>query len=362
MQIRKRFILPVIAGLILCLLSPVFACAANMQGIDVSAYQGSINWDTVAAQGIDFALIRASSGSKNDGKFVTNATGCYAAGIYTGAYHYAYFTDTASAKAEAQVFVNQLNKVKINYPVALDLEENHAGSKAALTECAVVFLEFVKSAGYEVMIYSDKSFFLNDLDTAQLTGYNWWIAEYASSLTGIEASVWQYSDTGSVPGISGNVDRDEAFVDLSVNATASPTPAATPAAVAGDRTVRAIQTALNARYQTGLSVDGIYGPRTKKAIVAGLQTELNAQLKKAVAVDGVFGSRTRAAMVNARYGARGNLIYVIQAMLYCKGYDPGGIDGIFGVRTKAAVTAFQSANGLYVDGVVGKNTAGALFG
>ena len=122
------------------------------------------------------------------------------------------------------------------------------------------------------------------------------------------------------------------------------------------------QTWLNANYAAGLTVDGLWGPKTKSGAIRALQTELNAQFGKGLSVDGIWGSKTKAACVNVRQGARGNLTRIIQGALYCLGYNPQGFDGIFGSGCVAAVRAFQTARGLSADGIVGRNTWAALLG
>jgi len=129
----------------------------------------------------------------------------------------------------------------------------------------------------------------------------------------------------------------------------------------GRTIVKTIQTTVNQRYGLKIAVDGIYGPETKKALVKALQTELNRQFDARLVVDGIFGKKTKAACVNVRIGAKGNITWIIQAVLYCLGYDPKGLDGIFGKNTASAVLAFQKANGLTQDAIVGKNTFGKLF-
>ena len=119
---------------------------------------------------------------------------------------------------------------------------------------------------------------------------------------------------------------------------------------------------LNAGYGAGLTVDGLWGPKTRAGTIRALQTELNTQFSKGLAVDGLWGPKTQAACVNVRQGARGNLTQLIQGVLYCRGYDPKGFDGIFGAGCAAAVQSFQRAQGLSADGIVGRNTWEALLG
>lgn len=115
----------------------------------------------------------------------------------------------------------------------------------------------------------------------------------------------------------------------------------------------------------GVTEDGEYGPVTKKAAVKAYQKAMNAKYNCGLEVDGVFGAKSRAAMTNARAlasGSTGDLVYVLQGMLYCKGHDPNGLDGVFGSGTKAAVRAYQTANGMLVDGEAGPETFSGLLG
>ena len=115
-------------------------------------------------------------------------------------------------------------------------------------------------------------------------------------------------------------------------------------------------------YGTAIAEDGLYGPKTKAALVKALQSELNQQFGKGLAVDGIFGPKTKAACVNVREGARGDITKVLQLALVCNGYSNGGFDGIFGSGTRSAVEQFQKAEGLAVDGIAGKNTWSRLLG
>ncbi|MGQ4666537.1 peptidoglycan-binding domain-containing protein [Metabacillus halosaccharovorans] len=118
---------------------------------------------------------------------------------------------------------------------------------------------------------------------------------------------------------------------------------------------------LNKVYKAGLVVDGIYGPKTKKAALKALQTELNRQFGAKLAVDGIWGPKTKAVIRTVGEKAKGNITRIIQGMLYCLGYNPKGFDGIFGNGTEAAVRAYQKDHVLSVDGVVGENTFDKMF-
>lgn len=121
-----------------------------------------------------------------------------------------------------------------------------------------------------------------------------------------------------------------------------------------------IQEWLNRHYNTGLALDNIYGAKTKAALIKGLQTELNTQYNKRLVVDGIWGNNTYNACINVRQGAEGNITMLIQMCLFIKGYSLS-MDKKFGSDTTAKVKEFQKANGLSVDGIVGKNTFKALL-
>lgn len=110
----------------------------------------------------------------------------------------------------------------------------------------------------------------------------------------------------------------------------------------------------------GVDVDGVYGNQTKTALIKELQTVLNEQYGSNLAVDGIFGSKTASAIQNLKKGSTGDLVAVLQGFLICKGYSTVGLDGDFGAQTDKAVRAFQSNNGLYVDGIAGKATFAKL--
>ncbi|MEC1262553.1 GH25 family lysozyme [Bacillus swezeyi] len=186
----------------------------RIKGIDVSHWQGNIDWKKVAADGIKFAFIKATEGTTlKDEKFETNVSGSNAAGIKTGAYHFARFGSKSEALAEAEFFLSVVKKVNLSYPLVLDLEVNQRNvSKSVLTDAAVAFLLEVEKAGYFAMFYSGKSFLENCLDESKLKPFALWVARY-NSVLGRHADIWQYSSSGKVSGISGNVDMNICYRD-----------------------------------------------------------------------------------------------------------------------------------------------------
>ncbi|WP_375088415.1 GH25 family lysozyme [Peribacillus sp. RS7] len=191
----------------------------NIKGIDVSHWQGTINWDEVAKAGVKFVFIKATEGTSYSklSYFKENAPQALTAGLKVGAYHYAKFATVAEAKAEAAYFLDSISSNALNYPVVLDLEENKKeAKKKTLTDAALVFLEAIEEAGYSAMLYTGKYFLENTLDESRLANYALWIARYNSTL-GRSADIWQHSDSGKVSGISTKVDLNIAYRDFTNN-------------------------------------------------------------------------------------------------------------------------------------------------
>lgn len=140
--------------------------------------------------------------------------------------------------------------------------------------------------------------------------------------------------------------------------TTSTTPTA-PKASTGS--IATVQSWLNANYGTGLALDNLNGPATKKALAKAIQTEINRQFGGHIAVDGIFGSGSKAAFKTIRRGAQGNMTRIVQGALICKGYSVNGFDGIFGGGLQSAIQQLQRNTGISVDGVVGPATAYKLF-
>ena len=190
------------------------------KGIDVSHWQGNIDWNKVKKAGIEFAIIKAGgsdAGFYTDSKWEANYKGAKAAGIPIGAYYFVGkdCVTAAAGKADAERFLKILKGKQLEYPVYMDNEAQPASAKVGITEATIAFCETMESAGYFVGIYgSAVSGFKERMDDTKLTPYAHWVAQYASkcSYKG-NYGIWQYSSKGSVDGISGNVDLDYGYVD-----------------------------------------------------------------------------------------------------------------------------------------------------
>lgn len=192
----------------------------NLFGIDVSYAQGQINWKQVKDSGVEFAILRAGFGkvsSQKDKQFEHNYIGAKEAKIPIGAYHYSYALSTAQAKQEAEVLLGWLKGKEFEYPIFFDIEDpsmQHLG-KQTLTEMVKVFCEQIKAAGYQVGVYANKYWFTNLLDFEQLQPYPIWLAQYHTTPTFQgKYDIWQYSSTGKIAGINGNVDVNYCYTDL----------------------------------------------------------------------------------------------------------------------------------------------------
>lgn len=197
---------------------------AQLKGIDVSVWNGSINWAQTKKE-IDFAILRIGYGrevSQKDTRFEANYAGCKANNIPVGGYWYNYAKTVDDAKREADACIKCLNGKKFDYPIWYDIEENSvfATGKANVSKIAEVFCEALKAAGYKVGIYSSyytfQTYFTNEVKDK----YDVWLAHVGNggaplSNTGYPGhkEIWQYSWKGRYSGINGDVDEDWSYID-----------------------------------------------------------------------------------------------------------------------------------------------------
>lgn len=192
-----------------------------LRGIDVSKWQGDIDWKKVSMSGIDFAMIRSSYGNMHtDEKLAANVAGCEQYGIPYGFYHYSYADSAAEARKEARYFLSVIKKYRPEYPIVLDIENDHfkSMSRKQVTNIILAFVKEIENAGYYVSIYSFAKFFNDYVDMSKIQKYDIWIAcwgdeERLNNFYDGPYGMWQYSATGSVQGIDGEVDMDYAYKD-----------------------------------------------------------------------------------------------------------------------------------------------------
>lgn len=199
----------------------------SLLGVDVSVHQDDIDWAKVRKAGIDFAMVRlgfrgyGSGEAQLDENYVQNIEGARAAGLDAGVYFFSQAITVDEAIEEAQMVIDSLDGLDVNYPVVYDWEIIYDDSARTdnvpvdvLTDCCVAFCEAIEDAGYTPMIYQNKKTTMFKLDLERLTDYDFWLAEYNSEPTYYyDFTMWQYTSEGSVPGIEGDVDLNISFKD-----------------------------------------------------------------------------------------------------------------------------------------------------
>lgn len=205
--------------------------------IDVSSYQGVINWSQVKGSGITLAILRGVTKNGNmDTTFETNYRNATSAGVnIIGVYHFSYSLDEATAKKDAENMISKLNGKDID--IYLDLEWSNQGvlGKSKVTSISKTYVNTCKSLGYTCHIYSNLDWYKNKYNASELSalGCKFWIARYSSSDDGtvkeslkpnIGEYIWQYSSKGKVHGINGNVDMNVIYNYTSSNTQPTTTP------------------------------------------------------------------------------------------------------------------------------------------
>ena len=192
------------------------------RGIDVSKFQGSIDWNAVKADGITFAIIRCGYRGYGSGALVEDSTyranirGAINAGLKVGVYFYSQATNEAEAVEEASMVLSLVSGYSLPLGVYYDTEKvaGDTGradtiSAAQRTACAVAFCETIRNSGYSAGVYSYASWFYNSLNFANISKYNTWIAQYRDTLNfSYKYNIWQYTGSGHVNGISKPVDMN----------------------------------------------------------------------------------------------------------------------------------------------------------
>jgi lysozyme len=196
-------------------------------GVDVSSYQGDIDWAQVSESGMDFAIIRMGyrgygSGSLNtDEMFHTNVTGALESGMDVGVYFFSQAINESEARQEAEYVLEAVKDYDIKYPIVFDWEyitDDDARTddipQSVVTDCAIAFCETVKEAGYTPAIYFNVDLGYTEYEIGRIAEYTLWLAEYADIPTFYyEFHIWQYTNSGTVPGISTPADINISFDD-----------------------------------------------------------------------------------------------------------------------------------------------------
>ncbi len=193
-----------------------------LRGIDVSSWQGVIDWERVRNAGVEFAIIRTGYGRKDpkqiDQYFKENLEGAGKVGIKVGAYHYSYAESPEDAIKEAEFCLEILDGAKLDLPIYYDIEDKSISNKhdkGIRTQMCINFCSTIEKVGYWAGVYANKNWFDNYLNYDQLKSrYTIWLAHYGIDSPSLDCDIWQYTSSGKVDGISGKVDMNYMYRDL----------------------------------------------------------------------------------------------------------------------------------------------------
>ena len=234
------------------------------KGIDVSKWQGNIDWEKVKNDGVEFAILRIGYGkyeNQKDEFFEKNYVSARNVGIFVGVYHYSYARTIDDARMEAANVLMWLDSRKLDLPVYFDIEDDSLLSldKKLLNDICKAFCNKIEEAGYWAGIYSNKNWAVNIIDGAELgKRYTYCIAQYSQKCTYSGSyDMWQYSSTGKVSGISGNCDMNYMYKDLIRN-------------ISGDNSTQNLKCTSLVDYLKSINVDSSYQNRVKLASIYGI--------------------------------------------------------------------------------------------
>ena len=312
----------------------------SKKGIDVSEFQGKIDWKKVKNDGIEFAILRCGYGmdfsNQDDVEYERNANECERLGIPYGVYLMSYANTVEKARSEAKHVLRLIEGRKISLGVWHDIEDNGTSgaiNKETLTNIINTFCNTIKNAGYKVGVYANLNWLENKIEKTIKDNYDIWVAQYYSKCE-YEGKyiMWQHTSSGKVNGISTNVDMNILYEDLPVINNNDNNNSKTN----NSEIVKSLQRALNKDYNCGLDVDGIIGPLTTKAVNNNM----------------------------VRNFTVGEFAKWVQERLIAKGYSLNefGVDGRYGNESEKKVKEFQANCGIDVDGIVGINTVNRLIG
>lgn len=201
----------------------VLTSTTGVMGIDVSKWNGTIDWNQVKASGVNYVIIRCGYRGSSQGaliedpKYKANIAGATKAGLKVGVYFFSQAVDEVEAVQEASMVLSLVKGYKISYPIFLDVEASGGRadniSKETRTAVCKAFCQTIQNSGYTAGVYANKTWLTNKIDTSQLGSYKIWLAQYAAAPTYTgRYEIWQYKDSGSVPGISGHVDLNLSYL------------------------------------------------------------------------------------------------------------------------------------------------------
>lgn len=200
-------------------------------GVDVSQWQGNIDWEKAKAAGIEFAMLRAGFGQNSvDPQFKRNITECNRLGIPCGVYWFSYAYTADMAKREAQCVLKTVEPYRLEYPVAFDFEGDSADyalkkgvtvTRTLVSAFARAFCGEIAAGKYSPMVYTNPDYLSRYYDAEIPKEFDIWLAQWPTkpdlaSKPAQAGGIWQYTSSGSVDGITGRVDRNVSYVDYPV--------------------------------------------------------------------------------------------------------------------------------------------------
>lgn len=196
---------------------------SGTMGIDVSKWNGKIDWEAVKNSGISYVIIRCGYRGSSQGmliedpRFAENIKGATNVGLKVGVYFFTQAVDEVEAVYEASYVLDKIKNYKISYPVFLDVEASGGRGdkidKATRTAVCKAFCQTIQNAGYTAGIYANKTWLTDKIDASALSAYKIWLAQYAAAPTYTgRYDLWQYKSTGRVSGINGNVDLNLSYL------------------------------------------------------------------------------------------------------------------------------------------------------
>lgn len=198
---------------------------AEYLGIDVSEHNGIINWEKVKASGVQFAMIRAGYGQGNiDKRFQFNISECNRLGIPCGVYWFSYALNATAAKREAQYVLGAIKPYKLEYPIAFDFEYDSVEyakkkgvtiTKALASDITRAFCNEIEAAKFYALNYTNQDYLSRYFDADVAAKYGIWLASWNNKAQPPrDCQIWQYTSSGKVDGISGNVDMNKCYIDF----------------------------------------------------------------------------------------------------------------------------------------------------
>lgn len=328
------------------------------EGPDISYHNGNVDIKQIRDAGCKRVAIRAGYGKNNvDQKYVSNALACYNLGVDTMLYWFSYAYTKEMAAAEAEYAIVQAKKYWTSCPIAYDFEYDSvnyarkngvAVTKELATDMAIAFLLEIKKAGYIPVLYTNKDYLKNYFDTARIAKevgvFYLWYARYNPSIPDSEldvADIWQYTSTGLLPGIKGNVDLNHFYTDFGCKS------------VKAKREDKCNINILD--FQKAANADGYRDKNGNKLVEDGIDGPNTQYVRKQIAL------KARHVGESIKVGSTGELVSLHQRRLNEILEISMKVDGKYGQETETFTMALQHHLSLSVDGIAGYNTLQSEF-